>query len=172
MFSRCLCGHTPTVQNMHRVKLPGNFKLSISEASEYEWLSVSLCQSCDKLVSCHWVQPFPHCLEENKMGGIMTRQLPFHTQDTIIFSGNTSFITFNNVTRKLSLFLKQARLDTDWSTIIFGVYLEVMVKVQIRIGGHMRNQGCCGTVLFYFPTLNFSKTQKTQSKTRTSQMIF
>lgn len=43
MFSRCLCGHTPTVQNMHRVKLPGNFKLSISEASEYEWLSVSLC---------------------------------------------------------------------------------------------------------------------------------
>lgn len=43
MFSRCLCGHTPKVQNMHRVKLPGNFKLSISEASEYEWLSVSLC---------------------------------------------------------------------------------------------------------------------------------
>lgn len=173
MFSRCLCGHTPTVQNMHRVKLPGNFKLSISEASEYEWLSVSLCQSCDKLVSCHWVrlQPFPHCLEE--MGGIMTRQLPFHTQDTIIFSGNTSFITFNNVTRKLSLFLKQARLDADWSTIIFGVHLEIMVKVQIRIGGHMRNQGCCGTVLFYFPTLNlFKNTEDTkQNKNKSNDFL-
>lgn len=66
-----------------------------------------------------------------------------------------TFITFNNVTRNLSLFLKQARLDTDWFTIIFGVYLEIIVKVQIRIGGHMRNRGCCGTVLFYFPHIKF-----------------
>lgn len=69
--------------------------------------------------------------------------------------------------------MKQARLGTDWSTIIFGVHLEIVLKVQIRIGGHMRNQGCCGTVLFYFPTLNlFKNTEDTkQNKNKSNDFL-